>query len=130
MILENIQNLQHKHIKNPEISHAEKVVAAISECAKAIKGMTATENDPNMRQLQQLPCLTAQAARNNPRLFATNVEDNHLPVPRLFANNGEEENRRLKRSMSPQDQSLPRVSTPIPPFSKTMRKRAKRWAPP
>ena len=28
--------------------------------------MTATENDPNMRQLQQLVRLTTQAARDNP----------------------------------------------------------------
>ena len=39
-------HLQHKHITNLEISHADKVMATISECAKAIKGMTATENDP------------------------------------------------------------------------------------
>ena len=82
--------LQHKHITNPEISHPDKVMAAISECAKAIKGMTATENNPNMRQLQQLARLTAQAACNNPSLFTTNVEDNHLPVLRVFSNNGEE----------------------------------------
>jgi hypothetical protein len=129
--LTNTVHLQHKHITNPDISHADKVMAAILECAKAIKGMTATENDPSMRQVQQLACLTAQEARNNPRLFATNVEDNHLPVPRVFANNGEEENRRITRSMSPQTQSLPRVSTPIPNdlsplFPTTMRKRAKR----
>ena len=42
-------HLQHKHITNPEISHADKVMAAISECDKAIKGMAATENNPNMR---------------------------------------------------------------------------------
>ena len=123
-------NLQHKHITNPEISHADKVMAAISECAKIIKGMTATENDPNMRQLQQLARLTTQAARNNPRFVATNVEDNHLPVPRVFANNGEEENRRITRSMSPQTQSLPRVSAPIvnvpaPLIAKPLCKRAK-----
>ena len=100
-LLTDTVHLQHKHITNPEISHADKVMAAISECAKAIKGMTAIENDPTMRQLQQLARLTAQEARNNPRLFATNVEDNHLPVPRVFANNGEAENQRITRSMSP-----------------------------
>ena len=112
-VLTDTIHLQHKHITNPETSQADKVMAVISECAKAIKGMTATENDPNMRQLQQLARLTAHAARNNPSLFTTNVEDNHLPVPRVFANNGEEENRQITLSMSPQTQSLPRVSAPI-----------------
>ena len=84
--------LQHKNIKNPQVSHADKVMAAISDCAKAIKGMTATENDPNMRQLQQLVRLTTQAARNSPSLFTTNVEDNNLPVPRVFAINGNDKN--------------------------------------
>jgi hypothetical protein len=105
-------------------------MAAISECAKAINGMTATENDPNTTQLQQLARLMAQAAHNNPSLFATNVEDNHLTVPRDFANNDEEENRRIMRSMSPKTQSLPRVSAPITNgpallFVKTLRKQEK-----
>ena len=101
-------------------------MAAISDCAKAIKGMTATENDPNMRQLQQLVRLTTQAARNNPSLFMTNVEDNHLPVPRVFATNGDEEIRRIMRSMAPTTQPLPRVSAPI--TSVPTRKRSKRRA--
>ena len=41
--LTNTINLQHKHITNPKISHANKVMAAISECAKVIRGMNATE---------------------------------------------------------------------------------------
>ena len=68
------------------------MMAAISDCAKAIKGMTAAEHDPNVRQLQQLVRLTTQAARNNPSIFTTNVADNHLPVPMVFAKNGEEDN--------------------------------------
>ena len=62
-------HLHHKNITNPQVSHADKVMAAISDCSKAIKGMTATENDPNMRQLQQLVRLTTQAARDNPDLL-------------------------------------------------------------
>ena len=119
-------HLQHKTITNPQVSHADKVMAAISDCSKAIKGMTATENDPNMRQLQQLVRLTTQAARNNPDLFTTNVEDNHLPVPRVFATNSDDENRRITRSMTPTTQPLPRVSVPITPVPP--RKRAKRRA--
>ena len=57
--------------------------------------MTATENDPNMRQLQQLVRLTTQAAFNNPGFFTMNVEGNHLPVPSVFATNGDDENRRI-----------------------------------
>ena len=68
--------------------------------------MTSTENDPNMRQLQQLVRLTTQVARDNPGLFTTNVEDNHLPVPRVFATNSDDENRRIKRSMAPSDAQL------------------------
>ena len=106
---------------------------AISDCAKAIKGMTATDNDPNMRQLHQLVRLTTQAARDNPSLFTSDVEDNHLPGPRVFATNGEEENRRITRSMAPTTQTLPRVSAPItsaptPSFVLAVRKRAKRQA--
>ena len=86
-----------------------------------------------MRQLQQLVRITTQAARDNPRLFTTNVEDNHLPVPRVFATNGEEENRRITRSMALPTQPLPRVyppvmSGPTPSFLSPLRKRAKRRA--
>jgi hypothetical protein len=118
--------LHHKNITNPQVSHADKVMAAISDCSKAIKGMTATENDPIMRQLQQLVLLTTQAAHNNPDLLTTNVDGNHLPVPRVFATNGDDENRCITRLMAPTTQPLPRVSAPI--TSVPTRKRSKRRA--
>ena len=61
-------------------------MADITNCSKAIKGMTDNKSDFGMLQLQQLVWLMTQAARNNPSLFTTNVADNHLPIPRVFAN--------------------------------------------
>ena len=115
------------------ISHADKVMAAISDCAKAIKNVTTTEQFLNIRQLQQLVRLTAHAVHKNPSLFTTNVADNHLPFPRVFANNGDKDNRRLMRSMTLQTRPLLRLSAPqerrpIPVFYPSTRNQAKQRA--
>ena len=51
-------HLQHKNITNPTISHAEKIMSAIAEYSKAIKGMTNPKRNLEMRQLQKLVRLT------------------------------------------------------------------------
>ena len=37
--LSHTVQFQHKHITNPTITHADKVMLALAECAKAIKGL-------------------------------------------------------------------------------------------
>ena len=51
----------HKNITNPTIAHANKVMNAIADCAKATKGATQSDNKTEMRQLKQLVELTKQA---------------------------------------------------------------------
>ena len=45
----------HKDITNPTISHADKVMAAIADCARAIKRLGGPNGAEQMQQLLQLP---------------------------------------------------------------------------
>ena len=45
----------HKIITKPTITHANKIMAAIADCAKAIKNMGSNNGADEMKQLLQLP---------------------------------------------------------------------------
>ena len=52
----------HKNITKPTITHANKVMAAIADCDKAIKNMVSNNGTDEMKQLLQL---IENAVRNN-----------------------------------------------------------------
>jgi len=75
-------NFSHKNITRPTITHANKVMNAIADCAKAIKDITSTNGTEEIWQLVEL---TEQAIHQHPaivKLFATS--DSTTPsVPRV-----------------------------------------------
>ena len=50
--LTDTMELQHKSMTNPTITHADKVMKALEDCAKAIKGVTAGKSSSELRDLQ------------------------------------------------------------------------------
>jgi len=78
----NTVNLSHKNITRPTITHADKVMNAIADCAKAIKDITSPNGAEEMRQLAEL---TDRAIQQHPAIvksFAT--PDSTTPsVPRV-----------------------------------------------
>jgi hypothetical protein len=80
-------NFSHKHITKPSITHADKVMNAIAECAKAIKDITSPNGAEEMRQLVEL---TEQAIHQ------------HSAIAKSFA------------TPDSTTQSVPRVRTAIP----------------
>ena len=58
-------DFSHKRITNPTITHADKVMKAIAECAKAIKDTNSEQGHDEMRQLAEL---TQQAMHQNPQI--------------------------------------------------------------
>ena len=58
----------HKQIPNPTITHADKIMEALAECAKAIKGMGNISSGDYTKQLQQL---TTQAVTKDARVAET-----------------------------------------------------------
>ena len=90
------QSNSHKHITKPTITHADKVMNVIADCAKAIKDITSPNGAEEMRQLVEL---TEQAIHQHSaiaKLFAT--PDSTTPsVPRV---QGTELALRLTRSIT------------------------------
>ena len=56
--LTDTAQFQHKNITNPTVTHADKVMKAIEDCAHTIKGLQTEGNDIDMRQLNKLEELT------------------------------------------------------------------------
>ena len=52
--LTDTTHFSHKNITRPTITHADKVMEAIPECAKAIKGIGSSNGKDEMQQLRQL----------------------------------------------------------------------------
>ena len=75
-------NFSHKNITRPTITHADKVMNAITDCAKAIKDITSPNGTEEMWQLVEL---TEQAIHQHPaivKLFTT--QDSTTPsAPRV-----------------------------------------------
>ena len=76
--------LAHKNITNPTILHANKVMTAIINCAKTIKGMSGHIGAEQMQQLLQLieaaiqqhPRTNARSSR--PTLVQTEPSEDYL----------------------------------------------------
>ncbi len=103
-------NFSHKNITRPTITHADKVMTAIAECAKVIKDITSSNGAEEMRQLVEL---TEQAIHQHPaidKLFATPVSTTpsvprvHTTIPTITPSvprvQGTETAQRLTRSIA------------------------------
>ena len=88
----------HKNITRPTVSHADKVMAAIADCAKAIKNICGSKGDEEMKQLVQL---TKQAITRDPAI-ATAIKQKPSPVtvPRVHPSAPSDNNQRQTRSVT------------------------------
>jgi hypothetical protein len=94
-------NFSHKHITRPTITHADKVMNAITDCAKAIKDITSSNGAEEMWQLVEL---TEQAIHQHSAIanaFAT--PDSTTPSVR-----------RVRTTIPTITQSVPRVQVTEP----------------
>ena len=62
----NTMELQHKSITNLTVTHAEKVMKVILDCALAIKDVTAGNSTSELRDLQQMVNLAKKVVQWNP----------------------------------------------------------------
>ena len=79
-------NFRHKNSTRPTITHADKVMNAIADCAKAFKHITSPNGAEEMRQLVEL---TEQAIHHHPAIvkpFAT-LDSTTPSVPRVAHDN-------------------------------------------
>ena len=88
----------HKNITRPTVSHADKVMAAIADCAKAIQNIGGSKGDEEMKQLVQL---TQQAITRDPAI-ATAITQKPSPVavPRVHPSAPSDANQRQTRSVT------------------------------
>ena len=105
-------NFSHKKLTRPTTTHAEKVMAAIEDCAKSIINLG---NGNGYEETKQLVQITYRAIQNKKSIAATptttKFEPTRLRVP-LIINNI---NTRQTRSMIQPTQQLTTISTPAVP---------------
>jgi hypothetical protein len=91
---------QHKCITNPSITHADKVIHALTDCIKAINGMTGKDrHSPAMKDLQQTVDPTQAQIKAQPDWFEHTTTDTSpvqwvprvqttasMPIPHIDAN--------------------------------------------
>ncbi len=89
-------NFSHKQITRPTITHADKVMNAIADCAKAINDITSFNGTEEMRQLVEL---TEQAIHQHPNIANSFAAPNSTTpsIPRV------------RRTLQTGTQSVPRV---------------------
>jgi hypothetical protein len=71
--LSDTVHFKHKHITNPTLTHANKIMRALSHCAQVLKGKDTTATNQELRNLQRLVVVTQanllqQASGNSPAL--------------------------------------------------------------
>jgi hypothetical protein len=77
--LSDTVQFQHKRITNPSIMHANKVMHALAECAKAIQGMTGkARNSQAAQDLQQIVDATQAHVQTNPHRFEETITPDHF----------------------------------------------------
>ena len=74
---------QHKNITNPTVSHADKIMKAIADCAQTIKSLQTEGNDIDMRQLSKLEELTRKAIDQIPAIAQAFPKIGTAPLPRV-----------------------------------------------
>ena len=82
---------QHKRITNPTITHADKVMLALAECVKAIKGLTGGQDksSPEAKDLQRIVDSTRATLIKQPRQCEEPIRHDEVPqqaaLPRVPA---------------------------------------------
>jgi len=112
---------QHKNITNPSVTPHDKIMHAIADCAKAVKGIQHIDTAQDLRDLLRI----------TPTTTADDTDDNNLtpsavpraqPAPRVDTNNMPP-NMRITRSMGYDNlvvpKPLPRVEPAKPPRAST-----------
>jgi hypothetical protein len=101
--LSNTVQFQHKHITNPTITHANKVMHALADCVKALQGMTGcARNSQAAQDLKQI----IEATKAHVQAQPDRLEDVATPstTPNL---------QRVPRVQTPNMPRVPRVQTPL-----------------
>jgi hypothetical protein len=139
--LSNTVQFQHKHITNPTITHADKMMYALVDCNKALQDMTgSTRNSQAAQDFQQIIDATRAHVQAQPNRFEDTTTPSATPnmqqvlrvqtppsVPTPHIDN----NRRIMHSMLTQT-PVPRVpsSNGVPtniPTDSTKREHLRKW---
>jgi hypothetical protein len=118
--LTDTAHFSHKNITKPTVTHADKIMAAIAECAKAIKAMGSENGADEMEQLQRLTekAIAADARvaskLNLPAEHAQGEGQTTTTSPEPWQDTPDP-NQRVTRSMNAPAQQFPRVPTASSP---------------
>ncbi len=122
-------HFNHKHFTDPTLTHANKIMRALSHCAQVLKGKDTTATDQELRNLQRLVEVTQanllqQASSNSPALQTQPPTTEHLTqqtqtaprvqpnaLPRVQSNEQNTEGR-TTQSMATQQPSTTDVHPP------------------
>ena len=63
--LSDTVQFKHKNITNPLLTHADKIMRALSHCIQALKGAEATTTEQELRDIQQLVDITQAHLKSN-----------------------------------------------------------------
>ena len=75
--------LQRKIIMNSTVTLVDKVMKAIADCTKAIKGVKAGNSSSKLRDLQQIVDLAKRTVQQNPTALNKQVRATASPAPRV-----------------------------------------------
>ena len=124
--LTDTAQFQHKHITNPSLTHSDKLMHAIADCHRAIKGLGRGANDADMRDLRRLLDMTVATTQQHADVLDRPLSPEQVPrvpvtdahVPRVATPPSQvpptpepSPLRRVTRSMTASD---PRLSAPPP----------------
>jgi hypothetical protein len=102
--LSDTVQFQHKRITNPTITHADKVMLALAECVKAIKGLTGQEkSSPEATDLQRIVDATRAMMIKQPQRCEEPIRDNEVPLQAALP--------RVPAALPRVQAALPRVPT-------------------
>ena len=75
--------LSHKHITNPTIIHADKVMNATSACAAALRGVAKGKTPQKLQDLQQIVELAGRTVSKNASAMQRRAAQHTAPPPRV-----------------------------------------------
>jgi hypothetical protein len=79
--LSDTVQFQHKRITNPTITHADKVMLALAECVKAIKGLTGQDkSSPEAKDLQRIVDATRATLIKQPQQCEEPIRHDEVPL--------------------------------------------------
>ena len=104
-------HFNHKKLTRPTIKHADKLMAAISDCARAKKHLGNSNEGEEMRQLLQMTERALQDKTSNSTAPTTKTGAPATSRVPIHTNN----DTRQTRSMTPPNPQVPQLSTPSVP---------------